>query len=97
MMLMQLVYAPVCVIFFGKILEFVTFDVIPTEEIYAEIFAWENVPYSEQADAVGYSSRYIIECSGSIPIFIFVITFTQLLYALLAKIVPQNSCMYKYI
>ena len=35
MMLMQLIYAPTCVIFFGKILEFVTFDVIPTEDIYA--------------------------------------------------------------
>ena len=47
MMLMQLIYSPSCVIFFGKILEFVTFDIIPTEDIYAEVFGWENIPYSD--------------------------------------------------
>ena len=43
---------------------------VPTEDIYAEAFEWENVPYSEEAERIGYISRFWIENSGSVPIYI---------------------------
>ena len=70
LMMMQLAYHPIAVIFFSSIFEYVTFDLIPTEELYAEIFGWDNVPFSDEAGWIGYESRYLIENLGSIPIYI---------------------------
>ena len=72
--MMQLNVPPSAIIFFSALFEFVTFDIIPTEDIYAVILAWENVPYSEKAENIGYASRQIIENTGSVPIFLLIIT-----------------------
>ena len=84
--MMQLLFPALCVLFFESILGFVNFDVIPTEDIYAELFGWLNVPYSDQAEVIGYESRYIIECLGSIPIYITCNILMQILYCLLKLI-----------
>lgn len=81
LMLMKLVFPPITVIFFSGLFEYVTFDIIPTEEIYAYLFGWQNVAYSEEAESIGYSSRYFIENAGSIPIYIAVDIVLQLLFA----------------
>jgi len=73
--MMQLNVPPSAIIFFSALFEFVTFDIVPTDDIYQETFAWENTPYSESADNIGYGSRQIIENTGSVPIFMIVILF----------------------
>ena len=42
LMLMSLVFPAVTFAFFKGLLEFVTFDLIPTEDINGAIFSWEN-------------------------------------------------------
>ena len=69
LMMMQLNYPANCVIFYGVVFNFVTFDVLPTEGLYGEIFGFVNIAYSEQAANIGYESHYAISNSGSIPIF----------------------------
>ena len=73
--MMQLNVPPSAIIFFSALFEFVTFDIVPTDAIYQTAFAWENTPYSESAENIGYESRQIIENTGSVPIFMVVIFF----------------------
>ena len=80
-MLMKLVFPPVTVVFFAGLFEFVTFDLIPTKEIYEKIFGWPNVAYSDEAENIGYASRYFIENAGSIPLYIAIDLTLQLIYA----------------
>ena len=73
--------------FFAKVFEFVTFDIIPwTEDIYAYVFGWTNIPYSDAVEAVGYPSRFIIENSGSIPIFILAEIVLLLVYSVVKRL-----------
>ena len=73
-------------LFFESLLGFVNFDVIPTEDIYAELFGWKNDPFSIQAENIGYESRYMIECLGSIPIYMALNILMQIIYFLLKLI-----------
>lgn len=50
LMMMQLSYPGVLAIFFEKIFRFVTFDMIPTDEIYPRFLDLEGEPFSEEAD-----------------------------------------------
>ena len=68
-MIMQLNYAAAVAIFFSSVFEFVTFDIVPTDDIYGEIFNFESDPYSEEADSIGYGSRLVIENTGSLLIY----------------------------
>ena len=65
LMIMQLRYPAAAIIFYAVILEYVTFDVIPTDESYIDLFGFENKPFSDEADSVGYGSCFIIFNSGS--------------------------------
>ena len=68
-MMMQLNYPVSSVLFYSIMIEFVTFDIIPTDNFYEKLFGFENYPLSQQTDEIGYSSRYLIFNAGSIPIF----------------------------
>ena len=83
---MQLQYPQTSAIFFDAIFGFVTYDMVPTEDIYVLIFNWNNVPYSEEADSSGYHSRWIIENSGSITLFIVLEIVLQLFYSIIKRI-----------
>lgn len=83
LMIMQLLYPPTVMLFYSGLFEYVNYDMIPTEEIYSEVFGWPNVAYSEEAELIGYESRYIIENSGSIPIYMLLIIVNQALFSLL--------------
>ena len=62
---MQLNYPRETAIFYTLIFEFVTFDLIPVEEIYGEIFKFINdSPFSDEANIIGYFSRYFVFNSG---------------------------------
>ena len=76
-MMMQLKFPASAMIFYAALFEFVTFDLIPTDELYQKIFDFENKePYSDEADNIGYSSRYLIFNSGSLTLFIFLAAFS---------------------
>ena len=45
-MLLKLNYAAICSFFFGLLIDFVTFDIFPTEEIYAFLLNMENIEWS---------------------------------------------------
>ena len=45
--MMQLGYPASSSLFFGTIFSYVTFDLVPTETLYAQVFAFNNVSYSE--------------------------------------------------
>ena len=47
LMMMQLNYPASSGLFFEQIFTYVTFDFIPTDEIYGEMFAFESNSYSE--------------------------------------------------
>lgn len=78
-MMMQLNYAAGVSYFYSFLFEFVTYDMVPSDEIYGEIFDFDSDPYSQQADNIGYGSRYIIENTGSLFILLFVIGLRLLL------------------
>ena len=80
--------------FFSGLFEFVTFDIIPTEEINEEIFGWENDPYNEQAEEIGYESRYVFENSGSIPYYILLGLLLQFMYALIKAFSRSHGRIY---
>jgi len=67
---MNLEYSDLQSGFYESVLEFVTFDLIPTEELYDLIFGVENEPFSESAENIGYESRYIVQNSGSVSLYI---------------------------
>ena len=69
-MMMNLEYSDLQSGFYESVLEFVTFDLIPTEELYDLIFGVENEPFSESAENIGYESRYIVQNSGSVSLYI---------------------------
>ena len=74
-MMMQLMYPETTFIFFAKVFEFVTFDMIPTQLIYPLVLNLVNVAYSDEADKIGYESRYLIWNSGSITLYIVLYAF----------------------
>ena len=45
-MILQLNYAAICSFYFGLLIEFVTFDIFPMEEIHAFFFNLQNIEWS---------------------------------------------------
>ena len=72
-MIMQLNYAAAVSVFYGSLFEFITFDIVPTDDIYGEIFDFDSDPYSEEADNIGYGSRLFTENTGSLLVYIVIV------------------------
>lgn len=90
LMIMQVNYPGVSVIFFSKVFEFVTFDLLhgffpQLESLSEQLFGGVNVPYSDEAQNIGYESRYMLTNLGSIPVIILFIIALQLLYSVVFK------------
>lgn len=94
--MMQLNVPPSAIIFFSALFEFVTFDIVPTDVVYGVVFAWDNVPYSESAENIGYESRQIIENTGSVPIFLLIIFCQQVAFAILVRAVKKQGRLLSY-
>ena len=98
LMMMQLNYPVTAALFFGSIFEYVTFDILPTDDIYGKVFelveeSEEFEPYSEQADATGYGSRYAIINTGSCFIFVNIMILQySLLFACSKCQRPGSKC-----
>ena len=93
LMMMRLIYPATITLLFGKVLEFVTFDIIPTELFYPYIFDLPEGAFSEEADSIGYSSHYIIPNAGSITIFLLASLILQIIFAILAKIICEGKVL----
>jgi len=68
--------------FFGALFPLLTFDMIPTDEIYETIFGFSKIdtqPLTDQLDAVGYSSTITVINMGSLFIFIIILPVFTLL------------------
>ena len=94
-MIMQLNYAAAVSIFYSTLFEFVTFDIVPTDEIYAEIFDFDSEPYSEEADNIGYGSRLFIENTGSLFIYAILIALKLLLVNAIIKFCSKHKKLKK--
>jgi hypothetical protein len=57
--------------FFGNIFPLITFDVVPTDYIYAVLNAGiDDEALTEQFDHVGYGSQLVFDNLGSLLLFI---------------------------
>ena len=54
LMMMQLVFTASVSYFYSILFEFVTYDYIPTDDIYGAMFDFDSEPYSDEADLIGY-------------------------------------------
>ena len=72
-MIITLQYPASISLFFSGVFEAVTFELLPSELIYEQIFDFvdSDKPYTEQADEIGYGSRLTFINSGSISIYFF--------------------------
>ena len=82
--------------FYSSIFEYASFDILPHSLIYGEVFVFDDKPYSDQASAIGYDSRYIIPNSGTITIFFFVLLARTLFFGLMRKCI-KTGCVGGYI
>ena len=88
--IMQLNYPASISIFFGTIFGFVTFDILPVDNIYGAIFDFDSEPYTETAAETGYESLYMIENTGCLLIFLFLILVQQSFLAIILKYLPAK-------
>ena len=49
-MMMRMTNPDSTALFFEALFGFVSFDILPTDQMYAEIFNFNSEPYSEEAD-----------------------------------------------
>ena len=87
-MMMRMTNPDSTALFFEALFGFVSFDLLPTDEIYGEMFKFNSEPYSDEADEIGYGSLLIIENSGSISILLLVNLLQQLIFWALARALP---------
>lgn len=77
LMIMQLNYPIEAAAFYAGLFELVTFDLLPMDDIYGELFEFpRDKPYSAQAEVIGYGSRYLILNLGSISVFVALLGLT---------------------
>ena len=62
-------------LFFGGLFHLITFDAMPTDDLYNLLFSTKSFeddePLSEQFDIIGYSSRLVYDNLGSLLVFMF--------------------------
>ena len=92
-MMMQLNYPASSAIFFATVFEYVTFDMVPTDEIFGETFDFDSEPYSDEADQVGYGSRFFIENTGSLLIYVMIIAVELFFYGLVLSCAKKDQCV----
>lgn len=96
-MLQRLLIPCATMLVFAAIFTFVTFELIPVKYIYPHIlFFEEDSPYSEEANAIGYESRFFILNSGSITIYIILIVVREIFKAILLKCFKRGK-IYNYL
>ena len=64
---------------------------IPTDEIYGAIFDLNSDPYSEQAQSIGYESRYVVLNTGSLLFYLVVISMQLTIYSSILRCLSRES------
>jgi hypothetical protein len=75
MTLITLIYPENVKTFFGSIFDLVAFELIQTDRLYPLIFEFDDVPYGEEFEALGYESGFIITNLGSLAAIMFLAPF----------------------
>ena len=74
-MCMSLDYPLRMQLFFGGLFPLITFDAMPTDDLYNLLFNTKSFeddePLTEQFGIIGYSSRLVYDNMGSLLVFIF--------------------------
>ena len=97
-MIMQLVVPQNAMVFYSGLFEFVTFDIIPTDDIYDKIFdeGWRSAPYSEQADTIGYATRWLFANLGSVTWIIVLLAIMHPTLLVLSKFSAKDGRTKKF-
>ena len=95
-MVLQLNYAAISSFFFGFMIEFVNFDLIQMQAIHAYFFGFDNVPWSAQAEYVGYESRYFIENTGSLLYVYLILMLVQLIIFMMIRAFASTTKVHKF-
>ena len=96
--MMSMVYPESSVPFYEGVFELVNFDPIETEAFYDENFEFENEPYNEWTDSIGYPSQYLIFNSGSLTLFLWAtILFQFVIFPLIERFCPKNNMFYRFV
>ena len=98
-MIITLQYPASISLFFSGVFEAVTFEILPSELIYEQIFDFgdNDSPYTEQADEIGYGSRLTFINSGSISIYFFALFLLQVAYSLIALCFREEGKIHNYV
>ena len=81
--------------FFSQIFPLITFDLIPTEEIYELIFrslSFDDSKLHYNFDVVGYKNKLVINNMGSLFIYILLQPICLGLYRVLAAFFKDMTC-----
>ena len=76
--------------FLDVFLEFVKFDVLPSDLIWGFFFTLPDATGAERVARVGYESSYFFPNTGSMPIFVALTVVQQIMLALLACVVRRG-------
>ena len=84
-MVLQLNYAAISSFFFAYMIEFVNFDLFEIQEVHAYFFGLKNVPWSAQAEFIGYESEFFIENTGSLLYVYLLLMLLQLIIMMVLR------------
>ena len=98
-MMMQLLVPQNAAIFYGGLFEFVTFDIIPTDDIYDKLFdeGWRTEPYSPEADGIGYGTRLLFSNLGSVFWIIIFLAILQSVFLTVSKFAHKDGRVKKFV
>ena len=94
-MILQLNYAVVSSFYFGYMIEFVNFDLLQMQEVHAYFFGFYNVPWSAQAEFIGYESRFFIENTGSLLYVYLLLMLLQLIIVMVLRAFASTTKVHK--
>ena len=95
--MMMITFPASCIQFFAVIYEYVTYDVIPTDNLYEDRMGLPYKPFSANADKVGYPSTSMIPNLGSVPIFIIITILSMLTWYIIVRMMKnKNGCAYRF-
>ena len=66
------------------------------QEINAYFFGFENVPWSTQAEYIGYESRYFIENTGSLVYVYLLLMLVQLVFVFVIRAFASTTKVHKF-
>ena len=80
--LFNMSFPPLANIVVGKLITIASFDILPTDDLFAEIGSPEDdEAYSEKFEGIGYESFFLITALMGLPVLFLIVWFNRLLGA----------------